>query len=333
MAKLSIIMPTYNVGEYIGKAIESVFNQSYKDWELLIVDDGSTDNSIAECIEFAKKDNRIKILHKSNGGLSDARNFGLTHASGQYIHFFDPDDYLKGEFYSELLKKIESEKADIVISGYKVEYQYNTYDERKLITRNCIVDSNSKFTYSKSSSPLEFVCYAFNKIFLKDFLIKQKLEYEKGLSRIEDAEFMSRVIQHNPKIAYLEKGTYVYVQRGFETLNKGFDDYIISLALRRIYIDIKLINYFMDLPDDFKFSLEDRIKSGKMVACINRLFSSQYGKESIRRNYYLKEIKKLLKPTHFYPCRKGVKSVFDLLTYYGLKYNLFSLITFIQRCR
>ena len=91
---VSIVMPTYNVEEYIASAIESVLVQSFSDWELLIVDDGSTDNSNAVAQKYSMQDKRIKVLRKENGGLSDARNFGLERACGKYVHFFDSDDRL-----------------------------------------------------------------------------------------------------------------------------------------------------------------------------------------------------------------------------------------------
>ena len=88
---VSIIMPTYNVEKYLPAAIDSVLRQSYQDWELLVVDDGSTDNSKEIALEYAQKDDRISVLHKDNGGLSDARNYGLSRAQGKYLHFFDSD--------------------------------------------------------------------------------------------------------------------------------------------------------------------------------------------------------------------------------------------------
>lgn len=332
MIELSIIMPTYNVGEYISKAIESVLRQNFKDWELIIIDDGSTDNSVTKAKEFAKEDNRIKILHKTNGGLSDARNFGLKHSKGVYIHFFDPDDYLEGEFYSDLLKKIEFEKADLIISGYKVKYKSNQ-KAIEVIERKCHVENSGMFKVDSQLSALKFVCYAWNKLFKREFLISNKLEYEKGLSRIEDAEFMSRVITCNPTVAFLETGEYVYVQRPIQTLSKGFDNKIISLAQRRVEIDKKLIQFFTDISPKVNSILDDRLKSCCSIACINRLYSSSLGSEVKSRKIYLGEIRDKLLPKKFYNYRSLPKSIFDLITYFGIRYKLYSLVSFIQKFR
>ena len=90
---ISVVLPIYNVDKYLTKCIETVINQTYKDIEIILVDDGSTDNSSTICDTFKEKDNRIKVIHKKNGGLSDARNIGLKNAHGRYICFIDSDDY------------------------------------------------------------------------------------------------------------------------------------------------------------------------------------------------------------------------------------------------
>ena len=104
--KISVIIPVYNVEKYLDKCIMSVINQSYKNLEIIIVDDGSTDNSRVLCDKYAKIDNRIKVFHKKNGGLSDARNFGLKHATGEFIAFLDSDDWVDKDLYKILYDNI-----------------------------------------------------------------------------------------------------------------------------------------------------------------------------------------------------------------------------------
>ena len=105
--QFSVILPIYNVEKYLAECIESVLSQSFKDYELILVDDGSKDGSGRICDEYAQKDSRIKVLHKENGGLSDARNYGTERASGDYIVYIDSDDYVVStEFLSDLNEKI-----------------------------------------------------------------------------------------------------------------------------------------------------------------------------------------------------------------------------------
>ena len=112
---VSVIIPIYNVEKYIRQCIDSVLNQTYTQIEIILVDDGSPDNCGAICDEYAERDNRIKVIHKENGGLSDARNAGLAIAQGDFVYFLDSDDYLrKNEAIEELLAVCGIESSDIV---------------------------------------------------------------------------------------------------------------------------------------------------------------------------------------------------------------------------
>lgn len=110
---ISVIVPVYNVVEYVGKCIDSILNQSYKHIEVILVDDGSTDGSGEVCDTYASKHNHIRVIHKANGGLSTARNAGLADAKGEYLTFVDSDDMIHREYVSTLYKYIEAERAEI----------------------------------------------------------------------------------------------------------------------------------------------------------------------------------------------------------------------------
>lgn len=125
---ISVIVPIYNVEKYLNKCIESIVNQTYKNLEIILVDDGSPDGSPAICDKWAEKDSRIKVIHKKNGGVSTARNAGLDYASGDYIGFVDGDDYIDDDMYEALLGEIVTEKADIVSCGM-VRESVNGYKE------------------------------------------------------------------------------------------------------------------------------------------------------------------------------------------------------------
>ena len=110
---VSVIVPIYKVEKYLGKCVDSIINQTYKNLEIILVDDGSPDNSGKICDEYAKKDNRIKVIHKENGGLSSARNAGLDVATGEFIAFVDSDDRIHLDFVEKLYRAIKEENADI----------------------------------------------------------------------------------------------------------------------------------------------------------------------------------------------------------------------------
>lgn len=139
--KLSIIVPVYNVEEYLYECIDSILNQTFRNFELILVDDGSVDSCPQICDEYAKKDSRIKVIHKKNGGLSSARNAGLKVATGEFVTFVDSDDYLSNKTYENAFLMIKENNADIAIFG-----RYYVYSDNKKIIKekqhiNLVMDS------------------------------------------------------------------------------------------------------------------------------------------------------------------------------------------------
>lgn len=128
---ISVMVPVYNVAPYITNCLESLIHQTYTNLEIILVDDGSTDNSLEICQEYAKKDKRIKVIHKENGGLSTARNAGLDVATGDYYSFVDSDDYISTRFYEIMLNVALEHSADIVECDYnKIPFEDVTPENR-----------------------------------------------------------------------------------------------------------------------------------------------------------------------------------------------------------
>ncbi len=127
MDLISIIVPIYKVEEYLDKCIESIVNQTYTNLEIILVDDGSPDNCPLMCDEWAKKDSRIKVIHKTNGGLSDARNAGLSVATGSYIGFIDSDDWIRSDMYELLLSNLINNNCDISVCGIQCVSENETF--------------------------------------------------------------------------------------------------------------------------------------------------------------------------------------------------------------
>lgn len=121
---ISVIVPVFKVEQYLPKCIESIVNQTYQDLEIILVDDGSPDNCGKICEDYAEKDKRIKVFHKENGGLSDARNYGIARAVGEYLAFVDSDDWLDLDMYETLLNLAEENKADIVNCGHYLDFPH-----------------------------------------------------------------------------------------------------------------------------------------------------------------------------------------------------------------
>ncbi len=207
--KYSIVVPMYNVEKYIEKCILSIINQTYNNFELLIVNDGSTDSS-ADIINNIK-DKRIKVLNKKNGGLSDARNYGVKYSTGDYIWFVDGDDYIKEDSLEIINKKLSNEKCDLLIFKYyrvkdnkefkNKELYYGFHDKRKILL--C------------SKSPI-----ACAKIFSREFYLKNKFEFKKGVY-YEDLEIVPYIMSLTDKICYIDDYLYYYVIRNNSIMNNN----------------------------------------------------------------------------------------------------------------
>lgn len=136
---VSVIIPVYQVEDYLNQCLDSVINQTYSNLEIIIVDDGSTDNCPALCDEWSEKDNRIRVIHKENGGLSDARNKGMQLATGEYIAFVDSDDWIASEMFERLLQAIQKDDSDIAACAVEMVWD-NGEKELLTVNTNCVLN-------------------------------------------------------------------------------------------------------------------------------------------------------------------------------------------------
>lgn len=214
---ISVIVPIYNVEKYLRKSIDSLINQSYKNIEIILIDDGSTDNCCTICDEYAIKDSRIKVIHKENGGLSDARNKGIDIAKGKYITFIDSDDYVELNYIDILYNTIIKYKADISIVGHRVWYEKNNFERAWY-----------KEYVNKPKEILEKILYddgidlsAWAKLY-KTELFKQ-IRFPKG--RIfEDSATTYKLVDKSEKIAVNSIPLYNYIIRFNSISNASFSE-------------------------------------------------------------------------------------------------------------
>lgn len=234
---ISIIVPVYNVEKYLKKCIESVLRQTYKDFELILVNDGSTDKSGKICDEYLKLDKRIRVIHKKNGGLSDARNIGIKAAKGEYIAFLDSDDWIENNCYETLINLIKENNADISICNFKSvindKEQLDKYEKFVIEKFNNIEALNQ--IYDKKN--VEFIL-AWNKLFKKELLENNK--FPKG--KIHEDEFLIPKIIYNAKcIIYLNRQLIYYRKTENSIMNRTFNkkrlDYIEALNDRNMFFE------------------------------------------------------------------------------------------------
>ncbi len=237
MDLISVIVPVYKVQDYLEECVDSIKKQTYKNLEIILVDDGSPDNSGKMCDELAKEDERIKVIHKENGGLSDARNAGMDIATGKYITFVDSDDFIPENAIEKMYNPLESNGADFVTANYiycsedgtlweKPVFDLEKYKDFKL----SIKDYQDSFYILNSS--------VWNKMFRKSFLDEIGVKFAKGLPA-EDAIFSMNCFVRSKNVYYVQDVVYYYRQRGNNgsiSTNCSYNYFMgISKAYRMIY--------------------------------------------------------------------------------------------------
>lgn len=205
-SSLSIIIPVYNNENYLRPALQSVLAQTYPDFEVLVIDDGSTDGSLAICREFAQKDDRLRVIQKENGGVSSARNRGLEEAAGQYIAFVDGDDCIDPEMYTTMITILQDTGADLVDCRVIKESQYmpRPYEKGDVEVSDHPLEYLSKKGY--------FIDSSLNKVYRRDFIGHTR--FDEGISYSEDKLFVTELIFKAKKMALVSNVFYHYIQHG-----------------------------------------------------------------------------------------------------------------------
>ena len=206
---ISIVVPVYNVKQYLEKCIDSILNQTYNNFELILVDDGSKDGSEKICDRYLKKDKRVSVIHKKNGGLSSARNVAIEASKGKYITFIDSDDYVSNIFIETLYKTATKTKADLVISGLKNYYEDDIVIEDDISKNNCEVISKEE-TYERMFLQKGIDVNATAKLYLTSLF--DEIRYPEG-KLYEDIQIIDKIIEKTKKIAVISYRGYYYLQR------------------------------------------------------------------------------------------------------------------------
>lgn len=215
MAKVSIIVPVYNVEKYLRKCLDSLINQTLKDIEIICVNDGSKDNSPKILEEYAKKDNRIIVINQENAGLSVARNSGIDIAKGEYIGFVDSDDWIDLDFFEKLYYSATSNDTDIAVGGI---IRVTGIKKKKFLNfeKETITD-NTNLKFELCDVPEK--SYVWNKIYKTEKLKEIGLEFEKGIF-YEDCIFTPQALFYLGKIVTVPNIYYYYLRRGNSTVKQ-----------------------------------------------------------------------------------------------------------------
>lgn len=318
---ISVIVPIYKVEDYLHRCVESIMNQTYRKLEIILVDDGSPDNCPALCDKYAKKDSRVKVIHKKNGGLSDARNAGMEVATGEYISFIDSDDYIAADFFEILYNTMQSENSDIAECSVVKFYEDNHFD--KYSDDNKITSYSNQDALSGLISENPFKQHVWNKLYKADLV----LDIPYAVGKLNEDEFWTyQIFGRAEKITRINKTMYYYFQRESSIMGNTYN-------LRRLDALEGKVNrqkYIEENYSDLKIQSKVDLYGSCMFAyqCVLKYMSGNDKKKAKqiiyeckkKYNLSLKEINSILDSSkkyyllaklNFYLCCK-LKAIFNI---------------------
>lgn len=262
---LTVIIPVYNTEKYLRACIDSVLKQSYTDFELLLINDGSTDASGKICDEYVLKHARVKVFHKENGGVSSARNLGLDHAIGDWICFVDSDDEVLEDALQNYVDCVKSTDADIIISNYIVKYENGIENPIKLGLVTSKLQNNDLINDIVDGKIHGSLC---NKIVKADIL--KKFRFDPDITYMEDKFLLIKMLLREPNVFFMNKSTYVYWQRPDSATNKISSKSIASVKKVYDYLINKLdkqqyADQILNLKVSYKIMLLKNLKPSKDI--------------------------------------------------------------------
>ncbi|MCR5769647.1 MAG: glycosyltransferase [Butyrivibrio sp.] len=257
---ITVIVPIYHVEKYLHRCIDSIIDQTYRNLEIILVDDGSDDGCPEICDEYAGKDNRIVVIHKENGGLSDARNKGIEIAKGEYLAFVDSDDYIHKDMYQIMMDSLFSSESDICMCSYKYVYdgkakeKDNTYGSDY---KTEIIDGKSaQNNYYMGDKKLELTV-AWNKLYKRELF--RELRYPKG-KIFEDEYTTYKALYKSNKICIVDLPLYYYLQRN--------DSIIGEMNGQR---DSKVVEAYLQRIDFYKSNKEESLWQKSVMHCLHMI--------------------------------------------------------------
>jgi glycosyltransferase involved in cell wall biosynthesis len=289
MIKFSIIMPCYNLEQIVARTIENVLKQKYHNFELIIIDDGSTDNTLKIIKGYEKKDNRIKVYSKKNGGVSSARNFGIKKVSGEFIMFLDGDDLIKYDLLQNANGVLIKTKADMFSFGYiktneKVNRVIKRYSSPKC---NNKVFTGMEFQELYFSRKIDQTMCSF--IVRRKIVIDNLILFDENTKIGEDQEFQLRCNIKCQNIYYDSREYFSYVQREGSAVNQQIkrDDFNVFLRMEKYLSGNSKKSYYNFLRFVFFSFIKEIAKRGSDQNTVKRLLELDF----VLNNYYLERTK------------------------------------------
>jgi len=313
--KISVIVPVYNMEKLMRRCIDSILVQTFTDYECLLIDDGSKDGSPAICDEYAYKDVRFKTYHKPNGGLSDARNYGLERAIGDYTIFFDPDDYVDSTYLEELYSKAIVEDADMVMCGIFYEDQNQCRFSKQQPTA---LDH-----WAVLKDLLDTTIYGFtvNKLIRRSCYIQYHVVYPTNIYGCEDQYALCALLKNDIKISYLPRAFYHYIYYP-NSLSRHYDE-------KTYQNDLKTREMFVNLMQDTPY--KDLAYLRKTTYMFGRAFNfgSKYFSSKKFRKEFL-QYEDMIKTVYYVPIRRTMYWL-SFRGFYQLAFHMWNTMRLVKK--
>ena len=295
MDLISVIVPVYKVEKYLDRCVESIVNQTYKNLEIILVDDGSPDNCGAMCDKWAEKDSRIKVIHKENGGLSDARNAGMDIATGDLMGFVDSDDWIHENYICYMLQAIKICDAEIAACDISIVTDDDSVKSEKMNFDYVEYTNEEAMSYLTQGQKVRAV--AWNKLYSKKLLKNERFPY----GRFHEDEFFTyKIIGKTNKVLYVNCPLYYYYQRVGSIMNSISVKHLDALDAYLERIEYLKIKY----PQLYR-----RDKIALCMTCVN-MYNKIISVSKDTTDAYNKRIKN---------CRSSIKFTFKELSKCSLK--------------
>ena len=288
---VSIVIPIYNMEEQIERSLKSIVEQTYKNIEVILVDDGSTDKTYLKCLSLQNDDERIKVYHKENGGSGPARNFGIEYSNGKYIYFPDADDYIEPSTIEILVNKMEETDVDLIVFGYKNVAQNGEIQKIKKYPNEKHFGEEIRSSYSNYMTTISkygIQGAPWNKFFKLEIIKKFNIEYP-ALRRHQDEGFIARYMSYVSSVLFISNILYTYY---VNDLNKEWDKYPIDYidSVEGLYKERQKNILLWNLKDKETHELVYKEYICNIIKSLELSFSPKYNFNFKARMNWIKKI-------------------------------------------
>lgn len=224
MTKISVIVPVYNAEKYLNRCIDSILNQTFKDFELILINDGSSDKSIEILNAYEKIDSRIKVINNENNGVSKTRNIGIGLATGEYIQFIDSDDFIDKNMFKETVEFLEVENADVIITGLFLDIESTNGIDTSIQTFENCISRNSKDIAKKLLTRLNgtYINSPVNKLYKRNIILENNILMDESINLGEDLIFNLAYLSYCDCVIFNDKCYYHYCMKNEENLTAKY---------------------------------------------------------------------------------------------------------------